>query len=147
MISVMQLLLTIYFYIFIHHIVYINQVSLIILTNTKVPYSSLWWLSATCKQPQTLSLPTTDFNRCRAVIFQQCIYVTVDIVFTSAIPSLEAVLQAMFYCQPLVSACCISASWRLFISCHQMSMGQSSMSNSYPAQFDLVYPFQPFIFI
>ena len=36
--------------------------------------------------------------------------------------------------------CCICACWLLFIFWHGMSVGQSSVSNSYPAQFDLVLP-------
>ena len=37
------------------------------------------------------------------VFSQQCPYVTLDIVFLSVVPTLGAVLQAMFHCQSLVS--------------------------------------------
>ena len=44
----------------------------------------------------------------------------------------------MFYCQAVVSMCCISTHWLQVISRHQMSVSQFSKSNTYPTQFKLI---------
>ena len=93
-----------------------------------------------CKIESELSYLLEEIHHLRhlTIFSQQCPYVTLAIVLCSTVPPLRAVLQAMFYCQTLVSTCCTYAFWLLTISCHQMSMGQSSVSYAYSTQFNLI---------